>query len=366
MAPVPIPDTLEATITGQLRGRVPGLSIAVSRSDGLRWARGFGWADLRNRRLADAQTIYLWFSMTKIVTATAVMQLVDRGQLSLDSQAAEYLPEHTALLRPAGDPPVTIRHLLSHSAGLANPVPVGWVHPIDAPAPDQSAFTHRLLARQTRLQAPPGTRAAYSNLGYLALGEVIARVSGLAYQQYVREHLLQPLGMRRTDFVYRDELLSHAAVGHQPRWHPVTVLLPFLLPKGIMGEPVGRYIAFRRFNVDGAAYGGLLGPVDDAARFVCLHLNAGLADGRRLLSAEAISAMQRISATGPKLEVGLGWFRERSDRRFAPRYLEHLGGGAGFWNDMRIYPDQGLGAVVMGNATRYDHRRVLAAVVSGA
>jgi CubicO group peptidase (beta-lactamase class C family) len=365
MARVPIPHALQAAIAGQLRRHVPGLSIAVSGSEGLRWVQGFGLADLRTRRPAGTRTIYPWFSMTKIVTATAVMQLVDRGQLDLDSQAAEYLPEHAALLRPPAQPPVTIRHLLSHSAGLANPLPVGWVHPIDAPAPDQSAFTHRLLARQTRLQGPPGSRAAYSNLGYLALGEIIARVSGLPYPQYVREHLLQPLGMRRTDFVYRDDLLPDAAVGYQPRWHPLTLLLPFLLPKRIVGGTVGRYVAFRRFNVDGAAYGGLIGPVDDAARFVCLHLNAGLVDGRRLLSAEAIEAMQRTTATGPKLQVGLGWFRERSDRRPGPGYLEHLGGGAGFWNDMRIYPDQRVGAVVMGNATSYDHRRVLAAVMGG-
>src|SRR5919202_2410701 len=152
--------------------------MAVIKDDHVQLAQGFGLADLRSRRPADARTISLWFSMTKIVTATAVMQLIDRGQLALDSEAAEYLPEHAALLRPAGQPPVTIRHLLSHSAGPATPVPVGWVHPIDAPASDQSAFTRRLLARQTRLQARPGTRAVHSNLGYLALGEVIARVSG--------------------------------------------------------------------------------------------------------------------------------------------------------------------------------------------
>ena len=243
-----IPAALQAIIDEQLRQRVPGLSMAVIKGDGVQWAQGFGLGDLRTRRPAAARTIYLWFSMTKIVTATAVMQLVDRRQLDLDGAAAEYLPEHAALFRPTGQPPVTIRHLLSHSAGLANPVPVGWVHPITAPAPDQSAFTRRLLARQTRLRARPGTRAVYSNLGYLALGEVIARVSGLSYQQYVREHLLQPLGMRRTDFVYRDDLLPDAAVGYQPRRHPLTLLLPFLLPKGILGETVGRYIAFRRFK----------------------------------------------------------------------------------------------------------------------
>ena len=132
--------------------------------------------------------------------------------------------------------------------------------------------------------------------------------------------------------------------------------------KGIVGKAVGRYVAFHRFNVDGSAYGGLIGPVNDAVRFLCLHLNAGLVNGTRLLSAEAVTAMQRITATGPKLDVGLGWFRERSDRTSAPQHLEHLGGGAGFWNDMRIYPDERVGVVSMGNATSYDHRRLLSAV----
>jgi CubicO group peptidase (beta-lactamase class C family) len=333
--------------------------MAVIKDGRLEWAKGFGVADLSTRRPAEPRTLYPWFSMTKIVTATAVMQLVERGQLHLDDVAADHLPEHAALLRPPRYPAVTIRHLLSHSAGLPNPIPLGWVHPAEIPAPDQSAFTRRLLSRQRKLKAPPGRRAAYTNLGYLALGEIVTRVSGLPYQQYVREHLLQPLGMARTDFVYRSDLLSDAAVGYQPRWHPMTLLLPFLIPKGILGKAVGRYVAFRRFNVDGAAYGGLIGPVDDAARFVCLHLNGGLIDGARFLAEETIEAMQRITAAGPKLEVGLGWFRERSDRASGPRYLEHLGGGAGFWSDMRIYPDMSLGVVVMGNATRYDHRRLV-------
>jgi CubicO group peptidase (beta-lactamase class C family) len=236
---VTIPDALQAIIAGQLRQHVPGLSMAVIKDDHVQWAQGFGLADLRTRRPAEARTIYLWFSMTKIVTATAVLQLVDRAQLDLDGAAAEYLPEHAMLFRPTGQPPVTIRHLLSHSAGLANPVPVGWVHPITAPVPDQSAFTRRLLARQTRLQAPPGTRAAYSNLGYLALGEVIARVSGLPYQQYVREHLLQPLGMRRTDFVYRDDLLPDAAVGYQPRWRRSPCCSPSCCQRASWGRRSG-------------------------------------------------------------------------------------------------------------------------------
>lgn len=76
-----VPDALQAIIDGQLRQRVPGLSMAAIKDDRVHWAHGFGLADLGTRRPADAQTIYLWFSMTKTVTATAVMQLVDQGQL---------------------------------------------------------------------------------------------------------------------------------------------------------------------------------------------------------------------------------------------------------------------------------------------
>jgi CubicO group peptidase (beta-lactamase class C family) len=356
---VTVPEVLKSTIADQLRHCVPGLSMAIIKGSHLEWAQGFGVADLSTHRAADARTIYPWFSMTKIVTATAVMQLVERGQLHLEDPAADYLPEHAPLFRSPHFSAVTIRHLLSHSSGLANPIPLGWVHPSEMPAPDQRAFTRRLLSRQRKLRTPPGTRAAYSNLGYLALGEIVGRVSGLPYQDYVTKHLLQPLRMTRTDFVYRGDLLPDAAVGYQPRWHPMTLLLPFLIPKGILGSAVSQYVAFRRFNVDGAAYGGLIGPVDDAARFVRLHLNDGLIDGTRLLSAETIRAMQRITATGPKLEVGLGWFRECSDRTSGPRYLEHLGGGAGFWSDMRIYPDESLGIVIMGNVTSYNYRRIV-------
>jgi CubicO group peptidase (beta-lactamase class C family) len=116
-----------------MAGRVPGLSIAVVEADGIRWLAGLGEADLNTRAPATPDTIYLWFSMTKIVTATTVMQLADRGQLALDDPVVRHYPAF-ASLRPADRAGrVTIQHLLSHSAGLANPIPVRWVHPARQP-----------------------------------------------------------------------------------------------------------------------------------------------------------------------------------------------------------------------------------------
>jgi hypothetical protein len=100
-----------------------------------------------------------------------------------------------------------------------------------------------------------------------------------------------------------------------------------------------------------------------SARFVLLHLNGGQANGTRLLSAESVAEMQRIMPRGGKRDFGLGWFRSHEAERRGPTFVEHLGGGAGFWNVMRIYPEESLGVVVMGNTTSYDHESICDAIV---
>jgi CubicO group peptidase (beta-lactamase class C family) len=304
----------------------------------------------------------MWFSMTKIVTATATMQLHERGRLHLDDPVERHLPEFPT--PRTGWPRVRVRHLLNHSAGLANPIPVRWVHPADRPARDPHEFTQELLARFGRLRFAAGSKASYSNLGYVVLGEVIAAAAGEPYEDYIRANILAPLGMTRTDFTYRPDMRADAATGYQSRVNPLTPLFRRMLPEGITAGNQGRFLSFHPFCVDGAAYGGLIGPVRDAARFMSAHLNRGDANGVQILSAKSVTDMQTITCDGRKLAVGLGWFRRHSDRRSDERYLEHLGGGGGFFNMMRIYPDRGLGVSVMGNASSYDHQRI-AAVAAG-
>ncbi len=301
--------------------------------------------------------------MTKIVTATAVMQLAERGELSLDDPVDRFVPEFPA--PPAGRPAVRIRHLLSHSEGLANPIPVRWVHRADQPGRDQHEFAVELLSRNRRLRFPAGTKAVYSNLGYVVVGEVIAAAAGQPYEDYVRAQILEPLSMDHTGFSYGAVLSDDIATGYQLRLSPMTPLFRLMLPRGIVGESHGRFVAFNRFHVDGPPYGGLLGSARDAARFMAVHLNGGELDGVRLLRPESVDAMQTIQAVGRRLSVGLGWFR-RGPKHAEHDHLEHLGGGGGFWNMMRIYPEHRLGVLVMGNATSYDHEQVAQAATGGA
>jgi CubicO group peptidase (beta-lactamase class C family) len=108
----------------------------------------------------------------------------------------------------------------------------------------------------------------------------------------------------------------------------------------------------------------LVGGVEEAARFVLLNLNGGQTNGTRLLSPESVAEMRRITPRGGKRDFGLGWFRSHEAERRGPTFVEHLGGGAGFWNVMRIYPGESLGVVVMGNITSYDHESICDAIVS--
>lgn len=356
-----VPDALEASVGEEFRrGGVPGLSVAVVRVGRPVWTRGFGFADLAASAPATPATIYLWFSMTKIATATAVARLYENGDLDLDAPVTEYFAGFSVVSQPA---PVTVRHLLSHSSGLANPLPIRWVRPAGVPTPDQRTFVTRLLARHRGLKFPPGEGALYSNLGYLVLGEVVSGVSGASYEEYVSDEVLSPLGMTRTGFAYPDPAQHPAATGYHPLWRPLTPLFRAALPRGVVGPRYGRYVSFNPFYVNGPAYGGLVGGVEEAARLVSLHLDGGRTGGSRLLSPESVAMMRRTTFRGSKRDFGLGWYRPRDAAEGRPAFVEHLGGGAGFWNVMRLYPEESLGVVIMGNTTRYDHEPILDTIV---
>ncbi len=255
----------------------PGLAAAVVSADGAAEFVTSGVADLGTARPVTAQTTFLWFSMTKIVTATAAMMLADRGVLDLDAPVMEQLPGMRVLRGPA--PLITARHLMAHSSGLANPPPIRWVRPAGAAPPESRAFLARLLRRHRRLRFRPGETASYSNLGYLVLGELIAECAGRPFCEFIEREMLLPLGMNRTGFEHA-RAPADIATGYWRLPPGGRAALRLLLPPGIVGPRAGRLVSFRGFYVNGPPYGGLVGDVRDAARFLALHLGDGEAGGQ--------------------------------------------------------------------------------------
>jgi len=337
----------------------PGLAAAVVTADGAVEFVTSGLADVGTGRPVTARTTFLWFSMTKIVTATAAMMLADRGALDLDTPVIGHVPEMGVLRGPGSL--ITARHLLAHSSGLANPPPIRWVRPAAAPPPDSRSFLARLLHRHRRLRSRPGETASYSNLGYLILGELIASCAGRPFCEFVRRELLGPLGMSRTGFEHA-QAPADLATGYWRLPPGGRTALRLLLPPGIVGQRAGGLVAFRPFYVNGPPYGGLVGDVHDAARFLSLHLGDGAAHGKRLLSAQSAVAMRTLTTNGSKLSTGLGWWR-RHDADDGSGLVEHLGGGGAYRNLMRLYPASGRAVVMFGNLTSYPVEHLTAAVL---
>lgn len=348
----------------------PSLAVTAVRGADTVVARGYGWSDLEQGTNASAETIYLYCSMTKLFTATALLQLHERGLVDIDREVRAYLPDFP-LHHPSGHE-VTLRHLLSHSSGIANPIPVSWVHLAEEPAVDLDDLSRHLLAKYHRLTSEPGSRYAYSNLGYLILGQVIERISGQRYTDYIRQHILEVLDMHRTGFSYEHLQGQDVATGYVRSWSMMGMLGRFLVDRRIFGATRNGYTAFHRFLIDGAPYGGLLGPISELGNFLKAYLGGGTFNGRRLLEPSSIAemltpqhdhrgAVLSTGGHGTPQHIGLGWHLDGSDET---RSCYHLGGGAGYRSEVRIYPHLGYGICVMGNETSYDTGAITSMLVS--
>jgi CubicO group peptidase (beta-lactamase class C family) len=334
------------------RNAIPGASIALTTPSGSTFAGGHGLRDLATAAPATPDTSYLWFSLTKVVTATAVRMLADEGRLGLDDAAADQVPG----LR-GHRPEPTVRQLLNHTAGFANPIPIRWIRADTASDGAADDLLERLLRKHGSPNRPIGEKVHYSNLGYLILGAVIEAAANEPFDRYVERAILRPLGMSATGFVHTRRDL--AATGYVTAPRVAGPMLRAVLPARIVGPRVDGRFALHPFTVLGPSYGGLVGPAVDAVRFAAMHLNDGELDRVRILQPQTAVDMRTISAHGRDRDVANGWFASAKHRTATPCYVEHLGAGGGFYNAMRIYPDDGVGMVLMTNTTSaYDHHQL--------
>ena len=331
-------------------GNPPGLSLVVVKDGNIVYNNAFGYADGPNGVKTNTDTVYHWWSMTKIPTAVAIMQLREQGKLNLDDPVTKYLPWFEVTYPSDSSPVITVRHLLQHTSGLPDTVPaiIGWVHYDDATR-NQTEIVKKYLPDFKKLKFEPGEKAVYSNLNYMVLGAVIEALSGQSYETYIAQNILEPLGMSQTSFVYTPSMGKHEAFGTLPVVHFYTPLLPSLLDtKALIRERSGKILWLNRVYIDATPSTGLIGPSTDVARFMLAYLNRGSLDGNLLLGPESIAL---LTDTPPIDGHGLGWVIGDSED---DQYLEHAGGGPGFATIMRLYPEKGLGLALLANGTDLD------------
>lgn len=299
---------------------IASIAVAVARDGRIVWEEGFGWPDRERQVPATTETMYSVASITKPITATAVMRLVEQGKVRLDCPSNDYLGSakiHSREWDPSG---ATVRRVLSHTAGLPRHVEFFY----EGEAHDRRT-SDEAIARYGFLVAPPGDVYLYSNLGYGVLERVIERVSGRGYAEYMREEIFVPLEMTRTA-VSTGAGLSNAATRYDST-----------------GEPIPPY----DFDHRGAS--AVFASAGDLVRFGTLHLNDRAEGQQPILREETIDLMQQIATPGSMDSgYGMGW-GIGSDRGH-PR-ISHIGGMPGVTALLNLYPESGVVIVVLTNSS---------------
>jgi CubicO group peptidase (beta-lactamase class C family) len=305
---------------------------------------GIGYTELGRKLTADSTSDFRIASMTKSLTAMAILKLRDEGKLKLDDPAYLYIPEMKDLNYLTKDAtPVTIKNLLTHSAG----------YPEDNPWGDrQLATTDEELAalykKGISFSNDPGLGFEYSNLGFATLGYIIKKVSGLTYEQYITENILKPLGMAHTYWEY--DKVPKDKLAHGYRWLDNKWVEQPLLHDGTYG-----------------AMGGLITTIEDWSKYMAVHLDAWPPRDDAETSPVKRSSIREmqypwdmnyvgVSTNTPNGQpcagvsaygYGLGWAKDCEDRV----YISHSGGLPGFGSNWKIMPEYGIGVVCFVNLT---------------
>ena len=306
-----------------------------------------GWADLAGHRPMTAATTMMAYSMSKTITAAAVLQLVDTNKIRLDDRIDRYVDS------PYGHA-VTVRQLLSHTSGIPNPIPLAWVHPVASHDTfNERAALDAVLRKHGRLAFAPGTKYAYSNIGYWLLGRIVERASREPFTSYMAGHILHPLGIER-ELGYAIPSPADHANGYLEKFSVMNLVKGWLIDRALIGNYEGRWLRIYGHYLNGPAFGGLVG----TARGFATFLQDQLRPHTRLLSDATRGLFYEPQRTtqGKTVAMTLGW-HIGSVNRVSFFYKE--GGGGGFHCLMRLYPTSGLATVVMTNATGFDVRRLM-------
>jgi CubicO group peptidase (beta-lactamase class C family) len=278
----------------------PGISVAIVQGDRLVWARGFGAADLENNIPARADTVFRIASISKSIAAMAVMQLVERGKVSLEDTIWKYMPTYPK----HGDHTITVRHLLTHTSGIRH-----YHYELGEKENTKQFYS---VADSSKIYSvhlepllfTPGTRFSYSTYGYNLLAGVVEKASGLSYEAFLQENIFAPAGMKDTRLEHPEEIVPRR--GRQYRRHRGSIInAPYV------------DLSFKW------AGGGVISTVEDLARF---HI--ALSTGELLKPETLDVAYTPYSlADGTASHYGIGWRIDRDEQDRT--WIFHSGGATG-------------------------------------
>jgi CubicO group peptidase (beta-lactamase class C family) len=326
---------------------IPGLAYGIVVDGKLVHTANFGFSDISKKIPVSSSTMFRVASMSKSITAMAILKLRDEGKLSLEDKAAKFIPALELQEYATADAPeITIRHLLSHSAGFPEDNPWG-----DRQLADTDKDLTDLLNKKITFSNAPGLSYEYSNLGFALLGKIVSVVSGRPYQEYIRDEIFLPLGMKSSGYEYADiepKQLAHGYRWLNEKWNEEELL---------HDQPDGSW----------GAMGALISSVDEFAKYLAIHMEAwppsnlpesgvlkrsSLREMHHPWRFDAMNLQYRY-ADGRNCPVvtaycyGLRWLQDCEGKTV----VSHSGGLPGFGSHWGFMPDYGIGIITLANRT---------------
>jgi CubicO group peptidase (beta-lactamase class C family) len=320
-------------------GHKPSIAASIIHKDEVAWSKAYGYYDLEKQKKATTDTLYLQASVSKTVTATALMQLYDQGLFDLDDDVNEYLPFE---LRNPNHPniPITIKMILSHHSSLAYDN-LYWICLSYLPGdPDVKGFPNPWLqnylvpggsaySSSTWSEAKPGEEYYYANIGFSIIAYLVEIFSGQNFNEYCKEHIFQPLQMNTSGFRLSDHDINDIAVPYEYKdnhyfRHPhygIHVLHPSIT---------------------------LRTSVEEFSHFIIAHMNGGVWNGVRILEESTVDLMH-TSHFSPKekYNYGLGW--SITNRLIGKDEYGHSGGYVGVHDLVTIIPKDDIAVILFSN-----------------
>ena len=332
VSPTPPTDTAVTRLQAELepkikeeiqQGHLPGFAIGVVRDGKLIYAKGFGVAKLGGSASITSKSLFHMASVTKTFVATAILQLAENAKIDLDAPVTRYLPYFR--LSDERYRAITIRQMLSHTSGIPDTVNYHW----DKPEYDAGALERFVRSvSDEKLVFAPGEKFAYSNTAYEILGDVIAKVSGESFEDYVQHNILTPLGMKDSTLLVREA-------------SPQLLTSPHVMEKGQV--VVSRVFPYNRAHAPSST---LYSSIEDMSRWAIANLNHGELNGRRILKQETAELMWRPVADALGMKEGISWFTTDLQGH---HLVLHSGGDVGFESLLILAPDDSVAVIAMSN-----------------
>ena len=332
----------EKYITDEIADKKPpSASFAILKGSKIIYTKSLGFTDRSMTQKTTNSSVYHVYSLTKILTMSLVMKLIEEKKIRLHDSIRKYFPQFD--LRYEGKKvDVTLLNLLNHSSGLG-----------DRSSQIRTMFKETKSETFQALPYLPGSEAKYSNVEYIILGKIIEKVMGKDFETLIQKYILNPAKMRRSAFTYQPKIEKTQVYGTLQFFSITDMVMRFMLKSESKGEYEGCMLWLKGFDIAWKPAGGLIASIDDMAKFISAYHKHRLfsAKTKKRIYEQKNVIVDSWMSSQDEVHFGIGWYHIRDKGKF---FYQHQGLGPGFRTIIRIYPKYDVSIIILTSQTSID------------